>query len=333
METVERKKIILSGIQPTGVFTLGNYLGAVKTWGKMQDDYNCAYMIADLHALTVRQDPKALRKQVLDCYALLLACGVDPEKSIVFIQSQVPAHAELGWILSCNTQFGELSRMTQFKDKSQKHPENINAGLFTYPSLMAADILLYQADLVPVGHDQKQHLELTRDVANRFNSVYGSTFRIPEPYIGKQGARIMSLADPTKKMSKSDENQNATVSILDAPEVIIKKFKRAVTDSDMEVCYKEGKDGINNLMGIYSVITGKSYDEITNEFAGKGYGDFKLAVGEAVAEELRPVRENFERLMNDKAYVEECYKQGAEKAARIAARTMDKVKRKVGLVG
>ena len=290
-------------------------------------------MIADLHALTVRQEPQKLRKQVLECYALLLACGVDPQKSIVFIQSQVPAHAELGWILACNTQFGELSRMTQFKDKSAKHPENINAGLFTYPSLMAADILVYQADMVPVGEDQKQHLELTRDVAGRFNNVYGNTFRIPEPYIGKQGARIMSLADPTRKMSKSDENQNATVSILDKPEQIIKKFKRAVTDSDMEVCYKEGKDGINNLMSIYSVVTGKTMDEITAEFAGKGYGDFKTAVGEAVAEELRPVREEFDRLMADKAYLEQCYKEGAEKASRIAGRTMEKVKRKVGLIG
>ena len=332
-ETTERKKVILSGIQPTGIFTLGNYLGAVKTWGQMQDDYHCCYMIADLHALTVRQEPQKLRKQVLECYALLLACGVDPQKSIVFIQSQVPAHAELGWILACNTQFGELSRMTQFKDKSAKHPENINAGLFTYPSLMAADILVYQADMVPVGEDQKQHLELTRDVAGRFNNVYGNTFRIPEPYIGKQGARIMSLADPTRKMSKSDENQNATVSILDKPEQIVKKFKRAVTDSDMEVCYKEGKDGINNLMSIYSVVTGKTMDEITAEFAGKGYGDFKTAVGEAVAEELRPVREEFDRLMADKAYLEQCYKEGAEKASRIAGRTMEKVKRKVGLIG
>ena len=332
-ETTERKKVILSGIQPTGIFTLGNYLGAVKTWGQMQDDYHCCYMIADLHALTVRQEPQKLRKQVLECYALLLACGVDPKKSIVFIQSQVPAHAELGWILACNTQFGELSRMTQFKDKSAKHPENINAGLFTYPSLMAADILVYQADMVPVGEDQKQHLELTRDVAGRFNNVYGNTFRIPEPYIGKQGARIMSLADPTRKMSKSDENQNATVSILDKPEQIVKKFKRAVTDSDMEVCYKEGKDGINNLMSIYSVVTGKTMDEITAEFSGKGYGDFKTAVGEAVAEELRPVREEFDRLMADKAYLEQCYKEGAEKASRIASRTMEKVKRKVGLIG
>ncbi len=332
-ENTERKKVILSGIQPTGIFTLGNYLGAVKTWGQMQDDYHCCYMIADLHALTVRQEPQKLRKQVLECYALLLACGVDPQKSIVFIQSQVPAHAELGWILACNTQFGELSRMTQFKDKSAKHPENINAGLFTYPSLMAADILVYQADMVPVGEDQKQHLELTRDVAGRFNNVYGNTFRIPEPYIGKQGARIMSLADPTRKMSKSDENQNATVSILDKPEQIVKKFKRAVTDSDMEVCYKEGKDGINNLMSIYSVVTGKTMDEITAEFAGKGYGDFKTAVGEAVAEELRPVREEFDRLMADKAYLEQCYKEGAEKASRIAGRTMEKVKRKVGLIG
>ncbi len=330
----ERKKVIFSGIQPTGTFTLGNYIGALKNWVKLQDDYNCVYSVVNLHAITVRQDPAQLKKNTLSAYALLLACGIDPEKSIVFIQSHVPAHAELAWVLDCHTQFGELSRMTQFKDKSARYADNINAGLFTYPSLMAADILLYQADLVPVGADQKQHLELTRDVANRFNNLYGNTFRIPEPYIPKaeQGARIMSLQDPTKKMSKSDPNPKAFISILDKPETIVKKFRSAVTDSETEVCYREGKDGINNLMGIYSVVTGKSMDEITREFAGKGYGDFKTAVGEAVAEELRPIQERYEQLMNEKDYLEQCYRLGAEKARSISARTLQKVYKKVGFL-
>ena len=328
----QKKKVILSGIQPTGIFTLGNYIGAVKNWATMQDEFHCAYMLADLHAITVRQDPKAFREQTLSCCALLLACGLDPEKSVVFIQSQVPAHAELSWILSCYTQFGELSRMTQFKDKSARHADNVNAGLFTYPSLMAADILLYQADLVPVGADQKQHLELTRDIANRFNGIYGNVFKVPDGYIPKVGARIMSLADPTKKMSKSDDNPNACISILDKPEVIVKKFKRAVTDSDMEVCYREGKDGINNLMTIYSAVTGLTLDQITADFAGRGYGDFKTAVGEAVAEELRPIREAYDRFMSDRASLEACYHQGAERAAHLAERTMQKVKKKVGFI-
>ena len=327
----EKKKVILSGIQPTGVFTLGNYLGAVKNWARMQEDFRSAYMIADLHALTVRQEPADFRQRILSCYALLLACGVDPEKSVVFIQSHVPAHSQLAWVLSCNTQFGELSRMTQFKDKSAQHADNINAGLFTYPSLMAADILLYQADLVPVGVDQKQHLELTRDIANRFNGVYGNTFTIPEPYIAKE-AKIMSLADPTKKMSKSDANPNACITILDEPGAIVKKFKRAVTDSDMEVCYKEGKDGISNLMTIYSAVTGLSLDQITADFSGKGYGDFKAAVGEAVAEHLRPAREKYTDLMNNKDYLAECYRKGADQAANICRRTLEKVYKKVGLL-
>lgn len=331
-EMEQKKKVVLSGIQPTGVFTLGNYIGALKNWAKLQDDYNAAYMIADLHALTVRQDPTKLRQQILTAFAVLLACGVDPQKSLTFIQSHVPQHAELSWVLSCNTQFGELSRMTQFKDKSAKNADNINAGLFTYPSLMAADILLYQADLVPVGHDQKQHLEITRDIANRFNNIYGNTFKVPQPYIPKVGARIMSLSDPTKKMSKSDENVNSYITILDKPEVIVKKFKKAVTDSDMQVKYAEGKDGINNLMSIYSVVSGLSYEQIEKDFEGKGYGDFKTAVGEAVAEHLRPVRENYERLIADKAYLEECYKKGAEKATNFANRTLTKVYKKVGLV-
>lgn len=331
-ETMERKKVILSGIQPTGIFTLGNYIGAIRNWVQLQEEYHTAYMIADLHALTVRQDPKKLKEQILTAFAVILACGVDPEKSLAFIQSQVPQHAELGWILSCNTQFGELSRMTQFKDKSAKHADNINAGLFTYPSLMAADILLYQADLVPVGADQKQHLEITRDIATRFNGLYGNTFRVPEPYIPKVGARVMSLAEPTKKMSKSDDNVNGFITILDQPSTIVKKFKRAVTDSEMSVRYAEGKDGINNLMSIYSVVTGLSYDQIERDFDGKGYGDFKTAVGEAVAEHLRPVRENYERLIADKSYLESVYRNGAEKASSLADRTVKKVYKKVGLI-
>ena len=327
----QKKKVILSGIQPTGVFTLGNYLGAVRNWAQMQEDFHSAYMIADLHALTVRQEPADFRKRILSCYALLLACGVDPEKSIVFIQSHVPEHSQLAWILNCYTQFGELSRMTQFKDKAAQHADNINAGLFTYPALMAADILLYQADLVPVGVDQKQHLELTRDVASRFNGIYGSIFTIPDAYISKE-AKIMSLADPTRKMSKSDANPNACITILDEPGSIVKKFKRAVTDSDMEVCYKEGKDGINNLMTIYSAVTGLTLDQITADFAGKGYGDFKTAVGEAVAEHLRPVRERYNELMDNKDYLAECYRKGAEQAQRIARRTLEKVYKKVGLL-
>ena len=332
--TTEKKKIVYSAIQPSGTITLGNYLGALKNWVIMQEEgtHNCIYTLADLHTITVRQEPAKMRKNVLDAYASILACGIDVEKSIFFIQSHVHQHAELAWILNCYTQFGELSRMTQFKDKSAKHADNINAGLFTYPCLMAADILLYQADLVPVGADQKQHIELARDVAGRFNSLYSPTFTVPEGFIPKNGARVMSLQDPTKKMSKSDENVNACVSLLDSPDVIIKKFKRAVTDSEARVAYGEGKDGINNLMGIYSVVTGKSMKEIENEFAGKGYGDFKVAVGEAVIEELRPIREKYEKLIADKAYLEECYRKGAEVAERMAQRTIDKAMKKIGFI-
>lgn len=328
----EQKKIIFSGIQPTGTFTLGNYIGAVSHWGKLQDDYNCIYSIVDMHAITVRQDPAELRKHTLEAYALILACGIDPKKSIAFIQSHNRHHAEMNWILSCSTQFGELSRMTQFKDKSQKHPDDINAGLFTYPVLMAGDILLYKADLVPVGVDQKQHLELARNVAQRFNQRYGELFTVPDAYIPKVGAKVMSLADPTKKMSKSDENQNGCIYILDEPDVIIRKFKKAVTDSEACVRYAEGKDGINNLMSIYSVVTGKSNEEIEREFEGKGYGDFKIAVGEAVADHLKPVREEYKRLIADKAYLKECYTAGAEAAMRISAKTIAKAYRKVGFV-
>ena len=327
-----KKPIVFSGIQPTGTMTLGNYLGAVRNWTQMQEDYDCIYSIVDMHSLTIRQDPKVLRQNILNAFALLLACGIDPQKSITFIQSHVDNHAVLSWVLSCSTQFGELSRMTQFKDKSAKHADNINAGLFTYPVLMAADILLYQTDLVPVGVDQKQHLELTRDVAIRFNNLYGNTFKIPEPYIPKAGAKIMSLADPTKKMSKSDENPNGFITILDPEDVIIRKFKRAITDSEAQVVYREGKDGINNLMTIYSCVTGKTMEEIQREFDGKGYGDFKLAVGETVADHLKPIRENFARLSADKAYLEEVYRQGAQQAQRLSQRTMEKVFKRIGFL-
>ena len=329
---MEDKKVIFSGIQPTGTFTLGNYIGAVRNWKPLQDEYNCIYCVVNMHAITVRQEPAKLRKNTLDAYALLMACGIDPEKSIFFIQSHVKTHAELNWVLSCSTQFGELSRMTQFKDKSKRHPDDINAGLFTYPVLMAADILAYNADLVPVGIDQKQHLELARNVAQRFNQRYGELFKIPEAYIPEVGAKVMSLQEPTKKMSKSDENPNACILILDDKDTIIRKFKRAVTDSESEICYREGKDGINNLMTIYSSVTGKNFDEITSEFSGKGYGDFKVAVGEAVADHLAPIREKFAQFSADKDYLKKCYTEGAEKALRYSQRIVSKAYRKVGFV-
>ncbi|MCI6560139.1 MAG: tryptophan--tRNA ligase [Oscillospiraceae bacterium] len=329
---MEDKKLIFSGIQPTGTFTLGNYIGAVRNWGPLQDQYNCIYCVVDMHAITVRQDPVKLRQNTMNAYALLMACGIDTEKSILFIQSHVRTHAELSWILSCNTQFGELSRMTQFKDKSQRHADDVNAGLFTYPVLMAADILAYNADLVPVGVDQKQHLELARNIAQRFNQRYGEFFTVPEPYIPEVGAKVMSLQDPTKKMSKSDDNPNACILILDDKDTIIRKFKRAVTDSESEICYREGKDGINNLISIYSTVTGKDFDSITSEFAGKGYGDFKLAVGEAVADHLEPIRSEFARISKDKAFLKQCYTDGAEKALRYSSRIVSKVYRKVGFV-
>lgn len=326
----ERKKVIFSGIQPTGVFTLGNYLGAIKNWKELQEDYNCIFSVVDLHAITVRQDAPTLRKQTMDSVALLLACGIDPKKSVLFLQSHNPAHAELSWVLSCYTQFGELSRMTQFKDKSKKYSSNINAGLFTYPVLMASDILLYQTELVPVGIDQMQHIELTRDIANRFNQVYGETFKVPEGFIPKAGAKVMSLAEPEKKMSKSDSNQNASVYILDSRDDIIRKFKRAVTDSDTSVCRAEGKDGINNLMTIYSAFTGKGDSEIEAEFDGKGYGEFKLAVGETVADALAPIHKRFDELMADKGYLESVMKDGSARAAYLARKTLSKVYRKLG---
>lgn len=330
--TQQKKQRIFSAIQPTGVFTLGNYIGAVRNWDTLQEEYECIYAIADLHAITVMQEPAGLRKNTMQAFALMLACGMDPKRSVTFVQSQNPHHAELSWVLSCSTMFGELSRMTQFKDKSARHADNINAGLFTYPVLMAADILAYNADLVPIGADQKQHLELARNIAQRFNQRYGETFTVPDGYFPKQGARLMSLQDPTRKMSKSDENVNGCVFILDDKDTIMRKFKRAVTDSDTVVCYGEGKDGINNLMTIYGVVTGKTMDEITAEFVGKGYGDFKLAVGEAVADHLEPVRSEFARLIADKAYLTECMSNGAQQAYHLTSKLIRKVYRRVGFI-
>lgn len=327
----DQKKVIFSGMQPSGTITLGNYLGALKNWTSLQEEYNCLYCIVDMHAITVKQEPAVLRKNARDLMMLYIAAGLDPEKNIIYMQSHVSAHAELAWILNCFTYMGELSRMTQFKDKSQKHGDNINAGLFTYPSLMAADILLYQTDLVPVGVDQKQHLELTRDIAIRFNNLYGETFKIPEVYIPKVGAKIMSLQEPTKKMSKSDLDANASITVIDDPDTIIRKFKRAVTDSDTEVRFDEAnKPGISNLMTIYGAITGQTMEEIQNEFAGKGYGDFKLRVGEAVVEELRPLQTRFKELSQDKAYIDSIIKKNAETANYLATKTLRKVQKKVG---
>lgn len=328
----EQKKKILSLIQPTNTPHLGNYLGAMQNWIKMQEEFDCTYGIADLHSITVRQDPVKLRAQIKESYTLLIAMGLDPERSTLFVQGHNPHHAELSWILSCYTQFGELSRMTQFKDKSAKHPENINAGLFTYPVLMAADILLYQADLVPVGVDQLQHLELARNIVQRFNGIYGDVFTMPEGYVTKSTAKVMSLQDPTKKMSKSDENPNASVWVLDDRDTIIRKFKRAVTDSETEVCAREGKDGIINLMSIYGAVTDKTFEQIEAEFKGKGYGDFKLAVGEAVADKLALMQEEYKRLSADKGYIEDCMKQGAEKAYKVSRKTLQKVQKKVGFI-
>ncbi len=326
------KLVSYSGIQPSGNLTIGNYLGALKNFSEYSEKYKTFYCVVDEHAITVRQVPAELRQRTYETLALYLACGLNPEENTLYVQSHVPAHAELSWILNCYTMFGELSRMTQFKDKSQKHANNVNAGLFTYPVLMAADILLYQTDVVPVGIDQKQHVELARDIAERFNGVYSDTFTIPEPIISKSGKKIMSLSEPTKKMSKSDENQNAVVYILDPKDAIIRKFKRAVTDSETEVRFADGKDGINNLMTIYSCFTGKDFDEIEKEFAGKGYGDFKLAVGEVAADSLAPVQAEFKRLMADKKYLEEVMKKGASEAAYYASKTLSKVRRKIGFV-
>ncbi len=327
----ETKKRMLSGIQPSGDLHLGNYLGAIKNWADRVDEYECYYFMADMHTITVRQEPAELRRRSLEQLAQYIACGLDPEKNVLFLQSHVPAHAQLAWVLSCYTMYGELSRMTQFKDKSAKHKDNINAGLFTYPVLMAADILLYQPDYVPVGDDQKQHVELTRDIAQRFNSIYGDVFTVPEPFISKAGARIYSLTSPGDKMSKSDPN--GCVFIMDDEDTVIRKFKRAVTDSDTEnpVRYdREGKPGVANLMNIYSTLTGKTYEEIEREFAGKGYGVFKPAVAETVASALRPIREKAAGLIKDKSYLDSVYKDGAERASYIANKTLRKVYKKVG---
>lgn len=324
------KKTIFSATQPSGRITLGNYLGALRNWVALQDDYNAIYCVADEHAITVRQDPAALRRQSLELYAQFIACGLDPEKSIIFIQSHVPQHAELAWVLNCYTMFGELSRMTQFKDKSASHADNVNAGLFTYPSLMAADILLYQADLVPVGEDQRQHVEITRNIAQRFNGIYGDVFTMPEAYIPKVAARVMSLSEPEKKMSKSSPNENSFVLVMDKPEAIMRKFKRAITDSEGGIYRSPEKPGVTNFIEIYSAVTGMTPEAVENEFNGKGYGVFKPAVGEAVVEALRPIREETERLLGDKGYLETLYRQGAEKAAALANRTLRKVHKKVG---
>ena len=329
---INDQKISFSGVQPSGNLTIGNYLGAIKNFSAFSDEYKCFYCVVDQHAITVRQVPAELRRRTYETLALYMACGLDPEKNTLYVQSHVPAHTELAWLLNCYTMFGELSRMTQFKDKSRKHADNINAGLFTYPVLMAADILLYQTDVVPVGIDQKQHVELCRDIATRFNQIFPDTFTLPEPVISKSGMKIMSLNDPTKKMSKSDENPNAVVYILDDRDTIIRKFKRAVTDSDTCVKFAPEKHGINNLMTIYSCYTGKSFEEIEREFEGRGYGDFKMAVGEACADALAPVQQKFHELLADKAGLEAQMRKGAEEAAYYARKTLSKVKRKIGFV-
>ncbi|MEG1742205.1 MAG: tryptophan--tRNA ligase [Acetivibrio sp.] len=329
---LDGKKILFSGMQATGTLTLGNYLGALKNWVSLSDEYECLYGVMDLHSLTQRQEPAAFRKNARNLYALYVAAGLDPEKNCIYYQSHVSGHAELGWILDCFTYMGELNRMTQFKDKSAKHADNINAGLYTYPVLMAADILLYQADVVPIGVDQKQHLEICRDIAERFNNIYGEVFTIPEPYIGKSGAKIMSLQEPVKKMSKSDENINATIFLLDDTDTILRKFKRAVTDSDNMVRYDmKEKPGISNLMDIYGATTEKSTEEIERDFEGKGYGDFKAAVGEAVADSLKPLHQRFEELTKDKAFLDSMIKTNDEKAQYYANKTLRKVQKKVGL--
>lgn len=327
------KKIILSGIQSTGKLTLGNYLGAINNWVQMQEEYDCYYMIANLHSLTIRNDPETLRNNTLKVLAMYVAAGLDPEKNTIFIQSQVKEHAELGWILDCYTYMGELSRMTQFKDKAAKHADNINAGLFTYPALMAADILLYQANLVPVGQDQQQHLEITRDIAERFNKLYGKTFTIPEGYYGKASAKIMGLQDPTAKMSKSATNPNDVILLEDEPDVIIKKFKKAVTDSENKVMFDpENKPGVSNLMQIYSSITGLKMEEIEKEFENSGYGDFKTKVAETAVAKLEPIQKKYKELLENKEYLEKIYTEGANRARKLASKTLDEVKERIGIL-
>lgn len=327
---INDKKVLFSGMQATGNLTLGNYLGALKNWLTLSDEYECFYSVVDMHSITVRQDPATLRKRARALLTLYIAAGLDPEKNCIYYQSHVSGHAELAWILNCFTYMGELNRMTQFKDKSAKHADNINAGLFTYPVLMAADILLFQSDVVPVGIDQMQHLELTRDIAQRFNGIYGDVFTVPEPYIGKVGAKIMSLQDPTKKMSKSDENPNASIYLMDDPDTIIRKCKRAVTDSEAQILYRDEQPGVKNLIDIYSACTNKSQQDVVKEFEGKGYGDFKMAVGEVVVSVLKPLQEEVARLEKDKAYIDSIIKNNAEKANYYAMKTLRKVQKKVG---
>ncbi len=327
---IGEKKVLFSGMQATGNLTLGNYLGALKNWVSLSDEYECFYSVVDMHSITVRQNPAELRKRARALLILYIAAGLDPEKNCIYYQSHVSGHAELAWILNCFTYMGELNRMTQFKDKSAKHADNINAGLFTYPVLMASDILLYQADVVPVGIDQMQHLELTRDLAQRFNHIYGNVFTVPEAYIGKVGAKIMSLQDPAKKMSKSDENPNASIFLMDEPDVIMRKCKRAVTDSEAQILYREEQPGVKNLIDIYSACTGKQPEEVVKEFDGRGYGEFKLAVGEAVVSVLKPLQDEAARLNKDKAYIDSIIKKNAEKADYYAMKTLRKVQKKVG---
>ncbi len=328
----KEKKTIFSAIQPSGTITLGNYLGAVKNWVNMQDEFNCIYALADLHTITVRQDAKAFKNNILEAYALLMACGVDPEKSLFFIQSHVHTHAELSWLLSCYTQFGELSRMTQFKQKATTHKDNINLGLFSYPVLQVADILLYQADMVPIGADQKQHLELSRNIAQRFNNLYPRTFKVPEPYISKVTCKIMSLQEPDKKMSKSDINENAYIAILDTADTIVKKIKRAVTDSDNKIFISDKKAGISNLIRIYCAVTDVNIENSENYFEGMGYGKFKLQLAEAIIEHLKPIQERFKQYIEDKEYLEKYYRNAAEKALQISENTLKKAKDKIGFI-
>lgn len=327
---INDKKVLFSGMQATGNLTLGNYLGALKNWVTLSDEYECFYSVVDMHSITVRQDPAELRKRARTLLTLYIAAGLDPKKNCIYYQSHVSGHAELAWILNCFTYMGELNRMTQFKDKAAKHTDNINAGLFTYPVLMAADILLYQADVVPVGIDQMQHLEITRDIANRFNGVYGDVFTIPEAYIGKVGAKIMSLQDPAKKMSKSDENPNGSIYLMDDPDTIMRKCKRAVTDSEAQILYRDEQPGVKNLIDIYCACTGATADEVVKEFDGKGYGEFKPSVGEAVVSVLKPLQDEFHRLEKDKAYIDSVIKENAEKANYFATKTLRKVQRKIG---
>ncbi len=324
------KKVLYSGMQATGNLTLGNYLGALKNWLNLNEEYECFFGVMDMHSITIRQNPAEFRKRARNLLTLYIAAGLDPVKNCIYFQSHVSAHAELAWILNCFTYMGELSRMTQFKDKSAKHADNVNAGLYTYPVLMAADILLYQADFVPVGKDQKQHLEITRDIAERMNSLYEGLFTVPEPYFGKSGAKIMSLQDPAKKMSKSDENVNGSIYLMDDSDTVVRKCKRAVTDSDNEIRYSEDKPGVSNLLDIYSACTGKSIEESEKDFDGKGYGDFKLAVAESVVSILKPMQDEFERLSKDKEYIDGIIKANDEKAAYFANKTLRKVRKKVG---